>query len=157
MGAESDRHSCSDFTSYGGLNECRESRKAPVRDLKWSGWWTVAGCAIELHLCSYIIGAIVLSGMTVFEWDEAKADSNLRKHGISFDDATEAFYDPFAIFEQDRIVDSEARWRVIGRVSRIAVLHVAHVVDNEGQDELIRIISARRADRRERRRYGQNC
>ena len=95
--------------------------------------------------------------MTVFEWDEAKADSDLRKHGISFDDATEAFYDPFAIFEQDRIVDSEARWRVIGRVSRIAVLHVAHVVDNEGQDELIRIISARRADRRERRRYGQNC
>ena len=157
MGAESDRHSCSDFTSYGGLNECRESRKAPVRDLKWSGWWTVAGCAIELHLCSYIIGAIVLSGMTVFEWDEAKADSNLRKHGISFDDAIEVFHDPYAVFEQDRVVDGELRWQTIGTIRRVVLLYVVYTMEERDQMEVIRIISARLADRRERRRYGQNC
>jgi uncharacterized DUF497 family protein len=95
--------------------------------------------------------------MIRFEWDETKAESNLRKHGIDFDDAIEVFYDPDAVVEQDRIVDGELRWQAIGRASRIAILYVAHTVDNEGQDEVIRIISARRADRRERRRYGQNC
>jgi uncharacterized DUF497 family protein len=98
-----------------------------------------------------------MTGMVRFEWDEAKAESNLRKHGIDFDDAIEVFYDPDAVVEQDRIVDGELRWQAIGRASRIAILYVAHTVDNEGQDEVIRIISARRADRRERRRYGQNC
>jgi hypothetical protein len=95
--------------------------------------------------------------MIRFEWDETKAESNLRKHGIDFDDAIEVFYDPDAVVEQDRIVDGELRWQAIGRASRSAILYVAHTVDNEGQDEVIRIISARRADRRERRRYGQNC
>lgn len=98
-----------------------------------------------------------MAGMIRFEWDETKAESNLRKHGIDFDDAIEVFYDPDAVVEQDRIVDGELRWQAIGRASRIAILYVAHTVDNEGQDEVIRIISARRADRRERRRYGQNC
>ena len=41
--------------------------------------------------------------MIRFEWDETKAESNLRKHGIDFDDAIEVFYDPHAVFEQDRM------------------------------------------------------
>jgi hypothetical protein len=94
--------------------------------------------------------------MTLFEWDEEKAESNLRKHGISFDDAIEVFYDPYAVFEQDRVVDGEVRWRTIGRGSRITVLFISHTVENTGQDEVVRIISARRASRRERMRYGQN-
>src|ERR1039458_9163458 len=97
-----------------------------------------------------------MAGMTLFEWDEAKAESNLRKHGISFDDAVEVFYDPYAVIEQDG-VDGELRWLAIGRVARIAVLYVAHTIESEGHDEVIRIISARRADRRERMRYGKNC
>jgi uncharacterized DUF497 family protein len=98
-----------------------------------------------------------MTGMTLFEWDEAKAESNLRKHGISFDDAIEVFYDPYAVIEQDCVVDGELRWLAIGRVARIAVLYVAHTIESEGHDEVIRIISARRADRRERMRYGKNC
>jgi uncharacterized DUF497 family protein len=94
--------------------------------------------------------------MTLFEWDEAKAESNRRKHGIDFDDAIEVFYNPHAVIEQERAVDGELRWRTIGRVARIAVLYVAHTVEDEGQYEVIRVISARRADRRERRQYGQN-
>jgi uncharacterized DUF497 family protein len=95
-------------------------------------------------------------GMTLFEWDEVKAESNLRKHGIDFDDAIEVFYDPHTIFEKDRVVDGELRWHTIGKVSRLAVVHVAHTLDIRGHDEVIRIISARRADRRELKRYGQN-
>jgi uncharacterized protein len=95
--------------------------------------------------------------MTLFEWDEAKAESNRRKHGIDFDDAVEVFYDPHALVEQDRVVAGELRWQTIGLVGGVVVLLVAHTVDEAGQDEVIRIISARRADRRERKHYEQNC
>jgi uncharacterized DUF497 family protein len=94
--------------------------------------------------------------MTFFEWDEAKAASNLRKHGISFDDAIEVFYDPYAVFEHDRIVDGELRWQAIGMIGDVDLLHVAHVVAERDADEVFRIISARRATRKERERYGEN-
>jgi hypothetical protein len=95
--------------------------------------------------------------MIRFEWDEAKAASNRRKHGIDFDDAVEVFYDPHAVSEQDRVVDGEARWQTIGMAGGVIILHVAHTVDERNLDEVIRIISARRATRKERRRYEQNC
>jgi uncharacterized DUF497 family protein len=98
-----------------------------------------------------------MAGMTLFEWDEAKAESNLRKHGISFDDAIEVFYDPYAVIEQDRVMDGELRWQLIGTIRGVVLLYVAHTMEERDQMEVIRIISARLADRRERRRYGQNC
>ena len=88
-----------------------------------------------------------------FEWDEAKAASNQRKHGIRFEVASEAFLDPFAIMEQDRIENGEYRWRTIGMVKGYFLLVVASVPRDEEGAEIIRIISARRADRHERRRY----
>jgi uncharacterized protein len=94
--------------------------------------------------------------MILFAWDEAKAEGNKRKHGINFDDAIEVFYDPYAVVEQDRVVGSEARWQTIGLVGEAAIVLVAHTVHEHGQEEVIRIISARLADRKERRRYGQN-
>jgi uncharacterized protein len=94
--------------------------------------------------------------MTLFEWDEAKAESNRRKHGVDFDDAIEVFYDPRAVFEQDREVDGELRWQTIGMVGDVVVLQVAHTVGERNFDEVIRIISARQATRKERRRYEQN-
>jgi uncharacterized DUF497 family protein len=94
--------------------------------------------------------------MILFEWDEAKAESNRRKHGISFDYAAEAFYDPFAIYEQDRVVGGEERWQVIGVSEAVALLVVVHLIREEGADEVVRIISARRANRTEQRRYGKN-
>ena len=90
---------------------------------------------------------------TRFEWDPAKAASNLRKHGVSFQTAVRVFTDPYALVEQDLIENGEERWQTIGVGEGVVMLMVAHTVDEEGDIEVIRIISARRANRKERRRY----
>lgn len=94
--------------------------------------------------------------MMLFQWDAAKSESHRRKHGVSFEDAIHVFNDPFALLESDRIVEGEIRWQTIGLIGDITVLLVAHTVKEAGQDEIIRIISARRATRTERIRYGKN-
>jgi uncharacterized DUF497 family protein len=94
--------------------------------------------------------------MVRFEWDEAKANSNLRKHGVRFEDAMLVFADPFAMVEQDRSEGGEFRWQTLGLVAGIVLLLVAHTVRNEEEDEIIRIISARKAIRKERKRYDEN-
>lgn len=95
---------------------------------------------------------------TRFEWDQAKADSNRRKHGISFETAVRAFADPFALTVQDRIEQGEQRWQTLGIADGYLLLLVAHTVwDDEDGAEVIRIISARRAEPKERKRYEQNC
>ena len=88
-----------------------------------------------------------------FEWDATKAASNLRKHGVSFELARRAFYDPWALMEQDRIEHGEYRWQCLGLVDRNLLLLVAYAYRDEEGTEVIRIISARRADRKERKRY----
>ena len=90
--------------------------------------------------------------MTWFEWDPEKARSNHRKHGISFAIARDVFSDPDALSEGDRIEGGERRWQTLGLAGGSLVL-VAHILENDGQDEIIRIISARRAGRKERKRY----
>jgi uncharacterized DUF497 family protein len=91
--------------------------------------------------------------------DPAKAAINLRKHAISFDIALRVFADPFALTEQVRIEDGEQRWQTLGIVEGYLLLVVAHTVRDDEEDgqpiEIIRIISARAADRKERRRYEQ--
>lgn len=94
--------------------------------------------------------------MVLFEWDEAKAGTNVRKHGVRFEDAMLAFADPFALVDQDRIAGGELRWQTLGLVGGILLLLVAHTVRSEAEDEVIRIISARRATRKERQRYDEN-
>ena len=91
---------------------------------------------------------------TRFEWDSAKAESNLRKHGVSFDDAIFAFAEQCALMAQDRVEGAELRWQTLGSVGGYVVLLVAHTVgqDDDGT-EVIRVISARAANRRERKRY----
>jgi uncharacterized DUF497 family protein len=97
--------------------------------------------------------------VTRFEWDPVKAAANLRKHGVSFEIAMRAFADPFALTEQDRIEGGERRWQTLGMVEGRVLLLVAHTFRDEDEDgeaiAVIRIISARAADRRERRRYEQ--
>jgi len=91
-----------------------------------------------------------------FEWDEAKAQANYRKHGVSFKAATRVFDDPLCRTEQDRIENGEYRWQTIGMVGGCLVLLVAHTVhfcNDENDYELIRIISARPATRKERKHY----
>jgi len=89
-----------------------------------------------------------------FEWDDQKAEINYRKHGVRFEEAALAFDDPFAISNQDRIENSEQRWQTIGMVGGCLLLLVAHTVRFEDEGiEVVRIISARRTDQKERRRY----
>ncbi|MBI4920876.1 MAG: BrnT family toxin [Devosia nanyangense] len=92
--------------------------------------------------------------MRVFEWDPLKAASNLRKHGVAFEDAVLVFDDPLAQFEPDRIVDGELRWRATGFGREFTLAVVAYTTwDDEQGTEIIRIISARRAEKHERRHY----
>ena len=94
---------------------------------------------------------------TRFEWDAAKAQSNLKKHRVSFEVAARVFADPFAMVEQDRVENGERRWQTLGIVDGYLLLLVAHTVrDDEDGTEIIRIISARRAEPKERKRYEQN-
>lgn len=96
-----------------------------------------------------------------FEWDEAKNRSNQRKHGISFEDASHVFFDPFHVVVDDRVLDGEQRWQAVGTVKRgagtLMLLIVAHTVRDESKTEesveIIRIISARKAMPEERRIY----
>lgn len=94
--------------------------------------------------------------MILFEWDEGKAQSNQRKHGVSFERAKFVFEDPYALMEQDRVEGGERRWRTLGLVEGIVILLVAHTIVEEGEDDLVCIISARRANRREQLRYEKN-
>lgn len=95
-----------------------------------------------------------------FSWDETKNRSNQRKHdGIAFEMAAQVFLDPFHLTRHDRIEGGEERWQTLGVVHGLTVLLVAHTItedDDEGEPvEVIRIISARRATPRERKRYEQ--
>jgi uncharacterized protein len=83
-----------------------------------------------------------------FEWDEAKDASNLRKHDLSFDAATRAFNDPWALDEDDFGSKGEQRFNRIGMSADRLV-----VVTYMFRGETCRIISARRAAPHERRRY----
>jgi uncharacterized DUF497 family protein len=89
-----------------------------------------------------------------FDWDDSKAAINYGKHGIRFEEAALVFDDPLAVSEQDRIENGEQRWQTIGMVGGCLLLLVAHTVCFEDQGiEVVRIISARRVDRKERKRY----
>lgn len=85
-----------------------------------------------------------------FAWDARKAATNLRKHGISFGEAATAFGDPLSVTIPDPDhSDDEDRFLLIGRSARQHLVVVAHVE----RGDVIRIISARAASRRERIAY----
>lgn len=92
-----------------------------------------------------------------FEWDETKAEANRRKHGVSFNLAAQVFVDPLCRTEQDRIEGGEYRWQTLGMVEHRLLLMVAHTVswgvENGKGFEVVRIISARPATKKERRLY----
>ena len=90
-----------------------------------------------------------------FVWDEGKSRSNRAKHKVSFETAELVFEDPFAISIQDRIVEGEQRWQTLGLVGGAVVLLVAHTYEEKNSEEVVRIISARRATPRERMFYEQ--
>ena len=90
----------------------------------------------------------------MFEWDDAKAKLNLLKHGVSFDAATSVFLDSDALDGPDELhSQSESRFLRLGTSADGRVLMVAYTVRRSGDAETIRLISARRASRRERAAY----
>ena len=91
-----------------------------------------------------------------FKWNTQKAILNLKKHGISFKLATQVFEDPLALIIQDRIENGEYRWQTMGLVEGYLILLVAHTIVEDNDTEVIRIISARKADIKERKRYEQS-
>jgi len=90
-----------------------------------------------------------------FEWDPIKAKDNLRKHGVSFDRAAEVFIDPLAVsIPDEEHSDEEERWVTLGKDRRGSVLVLSHTFQEASAEEfIIRIISARKATRREIRQY----
>ena len=88
-----------------------------------------------------------------FEWDPKKAEANLAKHGVSFEEALTVFADPLArIFPDDDHSVDEFREIIIGH-SAVKQLILATFIEIE---ERVRIISARKATRRERKDYEEN-
>jgi len=85
-----------------------------------------------------------------FQWDESKANANLKKHGVSFDEAKTIFNDPFSVTidDPDHSID-ENRYVDIGLSSKGRLIVVSYIERN-GR---IRIISGRKATRRERKDY----
>ncbi len=86
--------------------------------------------------------------MIKFEWDELKAAANLKKHQVSFDEARSVFFDEFGVqfFDEDHSSD-EARFLMLGMSSGAKLLIVCHCERDQGV--VIRIISARKATKRE--------
>ncbi|HXQ23989.1 MAG TPA: BrnT family toxin [Candidatus Acidoferrales bacterium] len=85
-----------------------------------------------------------------FEWHRAKAEENLRKHGVSFDEAVTVFYDALsATFDDEEHSADEARLITVGYSARGRLLVLAHTE----RGARVRIISARRATARERNRH----
>ena len=88
-------------------------------------------------------------------WDESKNRINQAKHQVSFETARHVFDDPLQISKQEREENGEQRWQTIGLVHGLVLLLVAHTVIEADGHETIRIISARKADKTERRIYEQ--
>ena len=87
-----------------------------------------------------------------FEWDKQKEKANIRKHGVSFEDARTAFYDEYAIqfFDPDHS-NEEDRFILLGTNHKLNILVVCHCFREK--ETLVRIISARKADKDEIKAY----
>ena len=84
------------------------------------------------------------------EWDSEKAISNLQKHGVSFEEASTALLDPLALAQEDATSEGEPRWVLIGMSARGRLLTVIYTLR---RPERIRLISARKATRKEANYY----
>jgi hypothetical protein len=88
-----------------------------------------------------------------FEWDATKARANLHKHGVDFEDAMLVWADPMHLVRVDRVEDGEERWHALGMAEGVVLILVVHTYPAVDDDDRVRIISARRATKAERRAY----
>jgi len=89
-----------------------------------------------------------------FEWDERKNQINIKKHGISFENAAYVFsdVDAISIFDEEHSSD-EDRWITIGKIKNSTIIVVVHTERIRNKYEYIRIISTRKADKTEIKEY----
>lgn len=109
------------------------------------GGWLPATAKAPIDI--YVYYAYILQ--VRFQFDPTKAASNLKKHGVSFGDAEGVFYDPLAIHQLDPDSEDEERFVAVGMDSVGTILVVVYTL----RGEEIRLISARRATRREVKSY----
>ncbi|MCL2139219.1 MAG: BrnT family toxin [Treponema sp.] len=93
--------------------------------------------------------------MIRFLWDEKKNLENLKKHGVDFNDAVRAWYDPDRLdfFDEEHSSSEEIRWIFLGTVAGV----VLFAVETEPDEDTVRLISARRASKNEQEKYYANC
>lgn len=93
-----------------------------------------------------------------FEWDINKEANNIRKHGVNFEQASYVFADPFALnlFDTEHS-DDENRWILVGKSINETITLVVHTFEDKSGIELVRIISARKANKNEKQIYHNRC
>ena len=84
------------------------------------------------------------------EWDSDKADSNLKKHGVSFEEVATALLDPMALAQEDAASEGESSWVPIGMSAQLRLLTVVYALRHQDR---VRLISARKATRKEAKHY----
>ncbi|MCW5205887.1 BrnT family toxin [Desulfobulbus sp. F5] len=90
----------------------------------------------------------------LFAWDEKKAKRNIKKHGVSFEEAQTVFFDDHAVqFWDEKHSDPEDRFLMLGMSNRLRILLIVHCYRED--DSIIRIISAREATEHEQREYAE--
>jgi uncharacterized DUF497 family protein len=89
-----------------------------------------------------------------FEWDTEKERINIQKHGVSFEQASYVFSDPYALNKYDEEhSQNEDRWLLLGKSLNEVVLVVAHTFRNNDGIEFVRVINARKATKHEQQTY----
>ena len=93
-----------------------------------------------------------------FEWDRNKERINIQKHGVTFEEASYVFSDKFALsrFDEEHS-ENEERWVLLGKSLRETILVVVHTFRDNNANEVVRIISARRATKKEKKSYQRRC
>ena len=90
-----------------------------------------------------------------FIWDAEKEELNVTKHGVSFESAQQVFFDPYLLVVEDREMDDEMRYHAIGHTAAGPLLLTVFVDRSDDKKEIIRIISAREAEKYEQRAYAR--
>jgi len=93
-----------------------------------------------------------------FEWDSEKEKINIEKHEITFEQASYVFTDPFALskYDEEHSVE-EDRWILLGKSLNEVILVVVHTFKDDDNIEYVRIISARKATKKEQQSYQRRC
>ncbi|NJN46377.1 MAG: BrnT family toxin [Candidatus Competibacteraceae bacterium] len=94
-----------------------------------------------------------------FEWDPKKEKINFQQHGITFEQASYVFADPYALnkYDNEHSEEDEDRWLLLGKSMNEVVLVVVHTFKDQDGIELVRIISARKATKNESTEYQRRC